>query len=1546
MTAGVQIDQLIDFAKPAIALQGLVDTDGIAYTAAIYGNRAYVGGSTNISIVDISDPQNPGITGTFGPSDNIYSTHILDNNLVILHGEYTNVDIYSLADPDHPSLIGHTNSGYHFSSWMFLSGNSAFASTGGYQYNTDTLVINRQFGDFLSFDLSDISNPQFLDILLNTDGPDWGSAYNFGLGMAVNDQIALVPTTTVKGSDTQTGVGRILVVDISDPANLTIVKELQIPGTVHLWGVAIQGDLALVTGSSGGRRNPGIPDFAYIGNLTLSTVDISSPHDPVLIKNIVTQSKPSQWAHPVSAGNGYFTVSAGRIDDETVLILADAHDPQDLVVTTMSVPGLIWGTTVAGNTLYTTGDAGLGIYDLSGLVDTSVTTQVRIPKNSGISYVPDSFNIHPTQIISGSDFDILRWDDTLSSARSSDVYFWELMVTDLQPGETRQLTQDTVIDFTLSNGDSGQITLPPLVVAGGQILGLSPAARTSRPGERVTYTLIVDNPTDTAVTYDLSLQGLPGNWVDLPSSVTVPASGRIELALAIISKAFAPEGEYGFVINASAPTGARASVYGDLTLQGLPAIRYDSHGIVLGLDPDRAWAGQGTQAGFSVRLTNTGNVTESFALAGAFPAGFSYSFGQTTVEVPPGLDNYREVSLSLTPAADTGAGDYAFTVTASSIVQQQQVSDEASGIIAVLENGVNVTITPKSGLPPGIFQLDITNTGDVQDTFDLTLGGPAAPAASIGTQAVTLVPDQTAQATITLGQIDFAYQGTLNLTALASSRGNPLVQDSDTAAITIAPARGLAVNFDPNAIDLPAPGSTAFLLIIHNTGNTEEAYSAAITGAYGPVTASLTGLDSQPTQTIPVFRLPGLGTGALLLNADLTAAGEGRVTVTVRSGDASLEASATGVLRTSAQIPPPEQNRADISLGISDAPDPVITGQELIYFLQAKNNGPSFAEGVRLTVVLPPGAAFQSAVSTRGTCSELYGTVTCTIGGMDSGENVNVTIVAAAPQEAGTITATAQAVSYTADPVYTNNQVSETTLVEGQADLSIQTRINQNLSLQPDGQQSDGHKTGEQVVFTITVTNNGPCNASEIQVKDVLPSGLHYLHDNSGYDPATGIWNIGYLSAVPPDNKAILSLTARVAQAGEVIHIGSIIASDLPDPDHSNNSSAVYLNGGSQADLAIEKTVDQKTPSIGEVVTFTITMTNNGPDMATGIQVTDVLPEGLVYQSSQTSWGIYDPGTGLWLLENLPVGTKAVLYLQAKVQAKVNRQTDQTGLINTATISWCDQRDPDITNNTSSVMLDQDTQIYPSLVDMAVQKTVNQKTAMLGERVVFTIVARNNGPDQAHEVFIKDILPAGLDFSSSITSQGQYDSKTGIWTAGTIPPGSYEIMDIETEVIQSGTLINTSCVRTVNEFDVNLANHSYSATCMVKNQPVQNLKTCAANRKVLLQWTPPPGAISYNIYRKTDRDDSYTLIKEGYRTRYGNYGDFGLINRTDYCYLVTWLDTSGQESLASNESCATPRLLPWVRWPGKSGENDRPARIYQDRGSRDQFRGGLFPLEW
>src|SRR5262249_35770638 len=138
----------------------------------------------------------------------------------------------------------------------------------------------------------------------------------------------------------------------------------------------------------------------------------------------------------------------------------------------------------------------------------------------------------------------------------------------------------------------------------------------------------------------------------------------------------------------------------------------------------------------------------------------------------------------------------------------------------------------------------------------------------------------------------------------------------------------------------------------------------------------------------------------------------------------------------------------------------------------------------------------------------------------------------------------------------------------------------------------------------------------------------------------------------------------------------SINHSDQFDPDTTNNSDSA-TETPQQADLSVTKTVSNTRPNVGYTITFTVTVTDAGPNAATNVQLTDLLPAGLSLVSSTPSQGSYSGASGLWDVGTLANGGSATLQLQARVVSSA-AQT------NTASISHSDQFDPDTGNNSAT----------------------------------------------------------------------------------------------------------------------------------------------------------------------------------------------------------------------------------------------------------------------
>src|SRR5204863_119375 len=160
------------------------------------------------------------------------------------------------------------------------------------------------------------------------------------------------------------------------------------------------------------------------------------------------------------------------------------------------------------------------------------------------------------------------------------------------------------------------------------------------------------------------------------------------------------------------------------------------------------------------------------------------------------------------------------------------------------------------------------------------------------------------------------------------------------------------------------------------------------------------------------------------------------------------------------------------------------------------------------------------------------------------------------------------------------------------------------------------------------------------------------------------------------------------------------------------NQPFLFLWGVSvSADLQVAKTVDRPTPNEGETVTYGVTVKNNGPDGASNVKLTDLLPAGLTYVSSTPSQGSYVSGTGVWTVGTLANAATATLTLNATVNAGTNGTT----ILNKAFITGVDQADNIATNNRDSVA------VTVQRSDLAVTKVVNNSTPNEGNSITYTV---------------------------------------------------------------------------------------------------------------------------------------------------------------------------------------------------------------------------------
>ena len=349
---------------------------------------------------------------------------------------------------------------------------------------------------------------------------------------------------------------------------------------------------------------------------------------------------------------------------------------------------------------------------------------------------------------------------------------------------------------------------------------------------------------------------------------------------------------------------------------------------------------------------------------------------------------------------------------------------------------------------------------------------------------------------------------------------------------------------------------------------------------------------------------------------------------------------------------------------------------------------------------------------------------------------------------------------------------------------------------------------GDTAHFVITVIAGGSSDSLNVKLEDILDAGLldvksaTYRINGGNLTNYTQIISLGNMhtgSKIVVDiYAAILSTTGQ-----NIFNCVNVTSDEHPEGNTSNTTIHVNI-----ADLEIIKIVNNATPNYGDEITYTITVRNNGPDNSTNIKVSEVLADNFKFISANASKGYYDLTNGVWAVGNLTNNETAKLVITVKIV--------KTGFIQNNVSVNGTGFDPNVTNNNATVNI-----TVPQTADLSVVKIVNVDRVSVGNRITYTIVVKNNGPDTALDVYAVDKLSDALKFVSYKASVGVYDPATGIWTIGNLTNKSNATLEITCIVLKTGVISNEVFVNG-STVDLNMTNNygNVSVTVIPAPAPV------------------------------------------------------------------------------------------------------------------------------
>jgi uncharacterized repeat protein (TIGR01451 family) len=371
---------------------------------------------------------------------------------------------------------------------------------------------------------------------------------------------------------------------------------------------------------------------------------------------------------------------------------------------------------------------------------------------------------------------------------------------------------------------------------------------------------------------------------------------------------------------------------------------------------------------------------------------------------------------------------------------------------------------------------------------------------------------------------------------------------------------------------------------------------------------------------------------------------------------------------------------------------------------------------------------------------------------------------------------------------------------------------------------------GDNVTYTLTISNSGPDAAANARLRDVIPAGMTFVSlAEPGLPwvcttPAVGAGgtvqctNAAFAAGGNATFTLVLNIPAGTAP-GTVFTNAVTALTDTVDANEGNNEAFVVTSTppAPQADLGITKTTPDEAAADTNI-TYTLTATNGGPDSAANATVSDTLPGDLTFVSATApaGWTCTTPavgagGTVACANPNFAAGGSAIITITAHISPGT---PDGTTYTNTATIT-SSTADPNSENNAATGS----TIVVAPFVDFSIAKSHGGNATQGQTGFTYTITVSNVGVSSSSgTVTVSDTLPAGMT-ATAISGAGWSCSvgATSTCTRSDALAGgaSYPPITLTVNVASNAPVIVTNTATVSNSGDSNPSNNTASDQTVV-----------------------------------------------------------------------------------------------------------------------------------
>ena len=359
---------------------------------------------------------------------------------------------------------------------------------------------------------------------------------------------------------------------------------------------------------------------------------------------------------------------------------------------------------------------------------------------------------------------------------------------------------------------------------------------------------------------------------------------------------------------------------------------------------------------------------------------------------------------------------------------------------------------------------------------------------------------------------------------------------------------------------------------------------------------------------------------------------------------------------------------------------------------------------------------------------------------------------------------------------------------------------------------------GSLVTYSITVENQGTLNASNVEFADLPQAGLNYVSSNASSnanvtETSDGVFVISALGFGATETIEITYEVDMSFQGTTLVNDVQITMDDGDDIDSDpttddgvdedgdmngddDDEDEVIISIDQEYDLAIDKSIVTAGPyAQNSVVTFTITVTNEGSLDASNVEVTDTPQTGLTYVSSNAAIlpNVTEVSDGIWTIADLDNG----LTQSIEVTYMIDADFQGTSLVNDVEITADDGDDID-SDPTTGDDIDEDgdmngddddedevTLVVTQVYDLAIQKTILSAGPFgQGSIITYEILVTNEGSLNASNIEVADMPGTGLTFLSSNagTLANVTENTDNMWTILSLAGGESQMIEVMYQV--------------------------------------------------------------------------------------------------------------------------------------------------------------------